>query len=368
MHEGAQSTQLQIQGRNYLNFCSNDYLGLASHPALRDALIDAARQFGSGAGAAHLVNGHQRLHHDLEQQLADYTCRARSLLFSTGYMANGGTLSALLDHRDAVFMDRINHASLIDGVLLSRAKLQRYRHNDPNHLEEQLRRSTARHKLIATDGVFSMDGDIADLPALAELARRYEAWLMVDDAHGLGVIGAQGRGSIEHYGLDSNAVPILMGTLGKAFGSFGAFVAGSEELAEYLIQFARSYIYTTALPPAVAAVTSAALRIAATEPERREHLRRLIAQFRAHAIEQGWNLMPSETPIQPIVLGDSTTAMALSRALLEQGILVTAIRPPTVPKGSARLRITFSATHTAEDVARLCEALAHHFPSCNKVK
>ncbi len=352
-----QSTQLRMNGHSYLNFCSNDYLGLAAHPALRDGLLDSARQYGVGAGAAHLVNGHQRAHHALEQQLANYTRRPRSLLFSTGYMANGGTLSALLNHRDAVFMDKLNHASLIDGALLSRAKLQRYRHTDPNHLEELLRRSSARHKIIATDGVFSMDGDIADLPALAELARRYEAWLMVDDAHGLGVIGKNGGGCVEHFALDVDAVPILMGTLGKAFGSFGAFVAGSDALIEYLIQFARSYIYTTALPPAIAAATSAALRIAESEAWRRQHLRDLITLFRAEASQQGWTLMPSATPIQPILLGDSEAALQLSQSLFTQGILVTAIRPPTVPKGSARLRVTLSAAHTADDVARLCEAL-----------
>jgi 8-amino-7-oxononanoate synthase len=348
VHDGAQGPVLSIAGREYLNFCSNDYLGLAADPRLRAALARA--DCGVGAGAAHLVNGHQAAHQALENALAEYTGRPRALLFSTGYMANVGVISALLGREDAVFLDKLDHASLVDGALLSRAALHRYPHNDLDALEGQLARSRARRKLIATDGVFSMDGDLAPLPEIAALAERHGAWLMVDDAHGLGVIGASGRGTLEHYGLELAQAPILVGTLGKAFGVSGAFVAGSETLIEYLIQFARSYIYTTALPPPLAYATLEALRIAQDEGWRRQHLFALIQRFRAG--------LPGISPIQPVLLGSAEHALAASRALFERGILIGAIRPPTVPRGTARLRITLSAAHTAAQVDQLKQAMS----------
>jgi 8-amino-7-oxononanoate synthase len=355
IYDGAQGVHLSVDGHSVINFCSNDYLGLAAHPALHSALH--SHHCGTGAGASHLVCGHQRAHHDLETQLAEYTGRARALLFSSGYMANVGVISALLDRHDAVFLDRLNHASLVEGALLSRASIKRYRHNDRAHLELLLQQCTARHKLIVSDGVFSMDGDLAHVPDLVALAQRYEAWLMLDDAHGLGVIGAQGRGVIAHYSLNSEDVPILVGTLGKAFGVSGAFVAGSEQLIDYLIQHARTYIYTTAMPPALALAAQTALRVAEQESERRDHVQALSAYFRDLASAAGVPLLPSITPIQPVILHSNTRAMEVSQALYAQGFLVTAIRPPTVPPDSARLRITFSAAHQMAEVEALVTAL-----------
>lgn len=362
IHEAAQEPVLQTRNGEILNFCSNDYLGLAAHPVLQQALSKGAAAYGCGAGAAHLVNGHSRAHHDLEEALAVYTGRPRALLFSTGYMANLGTISALLDRQDAVFMDKWNHASLVDGALLSRAQLQRYPHNDIERLETQLSTSNARHKLIVTDGLFSMDGDVADLPALAKLAHQHNAWLMVDDAHGLGVLGTQGRGSLSQHGMSPHDVPVLVGTLGKAFGCFGAFVAGDEDLIEYLIQSSRSYIYTTALPPAVALAAQQALELSDNENWRRERLFLRIAEFRRGAEDLGLALMDSHSPIQGIILGDAASAMQASAALRELGLLITAIRPPTVPQGSARLRITLSASHSHAHVERLLSALAQVLP------
>ncbi len=525
--DGPQGTAIVIDGTRYLSFCSNDYLGLANHPRMIAALKEGADQYGAGSGASHLVTGHQRPHHELEEALAEFTQRPRALLFSTGYMANLGVVAALAGRGDTVFEDRLNHASLLDAGLLSGARLRRYAHNDVDDLARRLgakensrhppptpspprpaarlpsdllqhardlrhgatdaeqllwqclrnrrlagvkfrhqhpighyiadfyceehslvieldggqhsaqqaydeQRTAFMHKrgltvlrywnnqvlgeteavieaiwnqlvrhrptpsppaplprageggespspvngrrdgdegvehgdepdtgttLILTDGVFSMDGDLAPLPQLADVARRHDAWLMVDDAHGLGVLGAHGRGIVEHYGLDHAAVPILIGTLGKALGSFGAFVAGSEDLIEYLIQRARPYIYTTALPPAVAHATLASLRLVQEENWRREHLHALIARFRRGAAQLGVDLPPSATPIQPLLLGDSVSALAASAALRERGIYVTAIRPPTVPAGTARLRITLSAAHSVADIDRLLAAL-----------
>lgn len=354
---GSQQPELEVDGRIMLTFCSNDYLGLASHPEVVKAMQDGAQRYGVGSGAAHLVTGHTSAHHALEEELAAFTGRERALLFSTGYMANLGVVSALLGRGDTLFEDRLDHASLIDAGLLSRAKLVRYRHADVRNLGQQLDEVNKGERMIATDGVFSMDGDIAPLPELAELARRNHAWLMVDDAHGLGVLGEAGRGSLSQFNLDQTAVPILMGTLGKAFGTFGAFVAGSEALIETLMQQARSYIYTTAPPPAVAEATRVSLRIAQRESWRRERLQQLIDRFRQGAEQLGLPLMDSQTPIQPIIAGSAERALGWSRQLEAQGILVTAIRPPTVPEGSARLRITFSALHTDEQVDRLLEAL-----------
>lgn len=355
--ETPQGPVLRVEGRELVAFCSNDYLGLANDPRVVEALQRGAARWGAGSGAAHLVTGHSAAHHALEEELAAFTRRSRALLFSTGYMANLGVLSALLGRGDTVFEDRLNHASLLDGGLLSGARLRRYPHADAAALAAQLA-DAAGERLVVTDGVFSMDGDLAPLPALAEACRGHGAWLMVDDAHGLGVLGEGGRGTLAHLGVDADAVPVLMGTLGKAFGTFGAFVAGAHDLIETLIQAARPYIYTTAPPPAVAEATRAALRIAQAEEWRRERLSALVQRFRAGAAALGLPLAASPTPIQPILLGDASRALRWSAALEAQGLLVTAIRPPTVPPGSARLRITFSAAHTEAQVDRLLDALA----------
>ena len=355
--ESPQGVDVVVNGERYVNFSSNDYLGLASHPKVIEALADGARKWGAGSGAAHLVSGHSLPHHALEEELAEFTGRARALLFSTGYMANLGAVSALLGRGDSVFEDRLNHASLIDAGILSRARLKRYGHADASELVTQLDATDSGSKLVVTDGVFSMDGDLAPLPKLVQACQQKDAWLMVDDAHGIGVVGPQGRGSLEHFNLNTEAVPILVGTLGKAFGTFGAFVAGSETLIESLIQRARSYIYTTALPPAVAEATRASLRLIQTESWRREKLQQLVKRFRRGAIESGLPLMDSFTPIQPLLLGDTERALTVSQRLREQGFLISAIRPPTVPEGTARLRITFSAEHEEAHVDRLLNAL-----------
>ncbi len=358
----AQAPVMTVDGRSLLNFCSNDYLGLAHDPELIQAFKTAADEFGTGSGAAHLVNGHSCHHHELEEALADFTGYPRVLLFSTGYMANLAVAQALLEPGNAVFQDRLNHASLLDAGILSRARFQRYTHADAAALAHKLQRSKAAEKLVLTDGVFSMDGDLAPLPSLAETCRRHDAWLMVDDAHGIGVLGASGRGSLEHHGLSASDVPILMGTLGKALGTAGAFVAGSEALIEYLIQTARPYIYTTAMPAALAAATRISLKKVIDEPQRREQLGALIARFRQGAGQLGFPLLDSPTPIQGIVLGEASAAIEASNRLLDQGILVTAIRPPTVPQGTARLRVTFSAKHSARHVDRLLDALDTAIP------
>jgi len=355
--ESAQGPEMIIDGRDVLGFCSNDYLGLAADPRLAEAMADGARQWGTGSGAAHLVNGHSEPHHALEEELAAFTGRERALLFSTGYMANLGVGSALLERGDAVFEDRLNHASLIDAGHRPGIDFHRYRHADAGDLERQLHKSNAQEKLVLTDGVFSMDGDVAPLVGLADACRTHGGRLVVDDAHGLGVVGPGGRGSVADAGLTSAHVPVLVGTLGKAFGTFGAFVAGDEDLVETLIQKARSYIYTTALPPTVAQATRASLRIVEAADDRRAHLRSLVKRFREGADRLGLTLIDSSTPIQPILVGDAGIALALSDALLREGILVIAIRPPTVPKNTARLRVTFSASHTTGHVDRLLEAL-----------
>ncbi len=349
----------KIHEKTFLDFCSNDYLGLANHPRLKATWQQAADKYGIGSGGSHLINGHTTAHHELETTLAAYTNRKRALLFSTGYMANLGVITSLVGRHDAIFLDKLNHASLIDAALLSRAKIHRYPHNDISNLAHLLAKSSAKHKLIITDGVFSMDGDIALLPDIVEIANKYQAWLMVDDAHGLGVIGNNGRGSLEKYNLDAEDVPILMGTLGKAFGVFGAFVAGSELLIETLIQSARSYIYTTALPPALAATIKTSIEIAKQEQWRRQHLNELINYFRTNAAKLKIPLMNSTTPIQGIIIGDSKSATAASAALYQHGIIVTAIRPPTVPQGTARLRITLSALHDKKQVDELLAALVN---------
>ncbi len=351
-----QGIHLQLGGKSAVNFCSNDYLGLANHPAVAQAFKDAADSYGVGSGSAHLICGHSTAHHALEDELAAFTGRGRALLFSTGYMANIGVINTLVGRGDAVFEDRLNHASLLDGGLSSGAKFKRYAHADTAHLEPLLALATG-NKLIVTDGVFSMDGDFAPLPELAAVAKNQGAWLMVDDAHGLGVIGKHGGGLLEHYGLSQDDVPVLMGTLGKGFGTFGAFVAGSEVLVETLIQSARTYIYTTALPPAIAEATRASLQIIKTENWRREKLNALVARFRSGAEQLGLQLILSSSPIQPILVGDSQRTVAISNALLEAGFLVSAIRPPTVAQGTARLRVTLSASHEETMVDGLLDAL-----------
>lgn len=355
---GAPGVQVSCEGRDCLNFCSNDYLGLAAHPGVVGAFRAGAERYGVGSGSAHLICGHTSAHQALEQELADFTGRDRALLFSTGYMANLGAISALIGRGDAVFEDRLNHASLLDGGLLSGARFKRYAHADAEDLKASLAAVPGKSKLVVSDGVFSMDGDIAPLPAIAEAARQAGASLMVDDAHGIGVIGEEGGGALRRFGLTQDDVPVLVGTLGKALGTFGAFVAGSEALIETLIQRARTYIYTTALPAAIAEATRESLRILRAESWRREKLDALVARFRAGAIQSGLPLTASHTPIQPVPVGDSRRAVEISRRLLERGFLVSAIRPPTVPTGSARLRITFSALHEEAQVDRLLDALA----------
>lgn len=355
--DGPQGPRIRLGGREYLNFCSNDYLGLANHSALREALARASEEFGVGSGASHLITGHGRCHDALETALARFVRRERALLFSTGYMANLGTISALVSRGDAVFADRLVHASLIDGALLSRARLKRYAHGDAAHLDRLLAKTAARRKLVVTDGVFSMDGDIAPLPELASVCARHGAWLLVDDAHGLGVLGADGGGVLSAFGLGSAEVPVLIGTLGKAFGTFGAFVAGDRVLIETLIQRARPYIYTTAPPAGVAAATRAALELVQKESWRRRRLGALVARFRSHAAGLGLPLPDHETPIQPLVLGQPAAVLEASTALASRGIHVAAIRPPTVPRGAARLRFTFSAGHSDADLDRLLAAL-----------
>lgn len=355
--DSATGVRVRIDGKELLSFCSNDYLGLANHPDVIKAMQDGAARWGVGSGASHLVNGHSSAHHALEEELAAFTQRPRALLFSTGYMANMGVIAALCGRGDYLFEDRLNHASLLDGGLLSQARMQRYAHSSAEVLNQKLSERDGGEKLVVTDGVFSMDGDIAPLPELSKVTQQHQSWLMVDDAHGFGVLGKNGGGCVDHFGLTIDEVPILIGTLGKAFGTFGAFVAGSEELIEFLIQKARPYIYTTALPPAVAEATRASLRLLQTEHWRREKLQSLIQQFRSGATQLGLTLMDSETPIQPLLIGDNGKAMAMSEALKQQGILISAIRPPTVPEGTARLRITFSADHSEADVVQLLNRL-----------
>jgi len=351
--ESPQAVHMRIDGRDVTSFCSNDYLGLANDPDIIKAFQNAANEFGVGSGAAHLINGHSRYHHELEEALAEFTGRERTLLFSTGYMANLGVAQALLDKGDAVFQDRLNHASLLDAGLLTQARLQRYPHRDSAALETKLQVSKARQKLIMTDGVFSMDGDLAPLPELAKIVRQNDAWLMIDDAHGLGALGKNGGGTLEHYGLSTEDVPVLMGTLGKAFGTAGAFVAGDEDLIEYLIQTARSYIYTTAMPAAIAAATLVSVEKIRNGQDRRDQLNQNIQHFRAAAREHGLSLLESETAIQGVMTGSSKAALRVSNLLFEKGFLVTAIRPPTVPQNTARLRITLSCDHSPEEIDHL---------------
>lgn len=356
--QSPQGVEIQVDGKAYLNFCSNDYLGLANHPDVVTAFATAAQRHGVGSGASHLVCGHHHEHHALEQALAEFTGRPRALLFSTGYMANMAVITSLLGKADAVFEDKLNHASLLDAGLLSGARFQRFLHNDIASLTGKLSRSNGARKLIAVDGVFSMDGDSAGLTDLATCAEQFKAWLMVDDAHGFGCVGEGGRGSVSAAQLTQVDVPIYMATLGKAIGTAGAFVAGSDALIETLIQFGRSYIYTTALPPAVASATRASLQVLQREAWRREHLQHLIATFKRGAADMNLPLMASNSAIQPLLIGSASKTLELSATLRRAGMLVTAIRPPTVAQGKSRLRITLSAAHSDAQLDRLLNVLA----------
>jgi 8-amino-7-oxononanoate synthase len=356
MLQSPQSPHIKVDGKSYLSFCSNDYLGLANHPQLIAALQQGAAQYGVGAGAAHLVSGHTQAHHELENALADFVGKPAALLFSTGYMANLGAVQALVGKDDTIFADKLNHASLNDAMQLSRAKVQRYRHNDMAQLAQLLEKTNSGRKLLITDAVFSMDGDLASSPELLSLCEQHDAWLLVDDAHGFGVLGEGGRGSLSHSGIVSPRI-IYMATLGKAAGVFGAFVAAEQLVIDTLINHARSYVYTTATPPALASAVLASLRLIEQGEGLRAHLQRMIAQLRSGLHNLPWKLMPSTTPIQPLLIGDNQQALKLSESLRERGIWVAAIRPPTVPQGTARLRITLSAAHGATDVTRLIEAL-----------
>lgn len=361
--EHADGPWLEIGGRRLLSFCSNDYLGLARHPQLIDALVRAAREEGVGSASAHLICGHRAEHAELEEALAVWTGRERALLFSTGYMANLGVLQALLGPGDMCVQDKLNHACLLDGAKLSGAELKRYPHADVAAARRQLDTRPDAVALLATDGVFSMDGDVAPLRELAALCADAQVTLMVDDAHGLGVLGPHGSGTVNAAGLGQHHVPVLMATLGKALGCAGAFVAGPAALIEGLLQFARPYIYSTAMPPALAAAALEAVQLAQTETWRRAKLAALITRFRRGAGELDLPLLASSSAIQPLLLGSAAATLAAAQALEQRGLLVTAIRAPTVPAGQARLRITLSAAHETAHVDQLLGALESlHWP------
>lgn len=349
-----------VDGQKMLNFASNDYLGLAGNPVIAQAMAEGAMLWGAGSGASHLVSGHLAPHERLENEIAAFLGFPRALSFSTGYLANLAIVPTLAGRGAAIFADKLNHASLIDAVQLAKAQgadSQRYPHNDMAALERLLAASPATTKLIVTDAVFSMDGDLAPLPQLLALANRYDAWLVIDDAHGFGVLGAQGRGSLAHFNLPADPRILLMGTLGKAAGVGGAFVAGSEIAIEYLLQRARSYIFTTAAPPAIACALVKSLEIIADGDPLRRNLMTRIAQLRDGLATLPWQLLPSLTAIQPVVIGDNEATVKCATALWERGLWVPAIRPPTVPKGTARLRISVSAAHTTDDIDQLIDAL-----------
>jgi len=361
--KGPQQIEMKIDDKDVISFCSNDYLGLANNPQIKQAAINAINDFGVGSGSAHLVNGHSIVHHQLEEELAEFTGYPRAILFSTGYMANLGLCQALVTKGDYVFEDRLNHASLIDGGLISGARLQRYLHNDASSLKQKLEKiDKAANKLVLTDGVFSMDGDIADLPKLSKLCKKNNSWLMVDDAHGFGTLGETGKGSLQHFSLEQKDVPIYMATLGKAIGTAGAFIAGSDELIETIIQQARTYIYTTAMPAAIAEATRYSLNIIQNESRHLNNLNNNIAYFKSCCNETALPIENSDTAIQPMIIGDDLTTLKISQDLFKAGFLVTAIRPPTVPEGTSRLRITLSAKHTHDHIDQLCDTLSKLTP------
>ena len=354
--DSPQAEHIVANNKPYLSFCSNDYLGLANRPELIAAMQKAAGDSGVGSGASGLVTGHHRYHDDLEKQLAKFVNMPAALLFSAGYMANIGALGALVGRGDAIFADKLNHACLNDGGYYSLAEFNRFPHNDVAALEKLLAASTARHKLIAVDAVFSMDGDLAPLAEYLALCEKYDAYLYIDDAHGFGVLGEHGQGSLNHLKLKSPRI-IMMATLGKAAGVAGSFVAGEAVVIDYLIQTAKSYVYSTPAPPALSATLCASVSLIEQGDDLRAHLHRLIAYFKANLNCEKWQLMPSETSIQPLVVGGNLEALALSEYLQAQGILVPAIRPPTVPVGTARLRISLSAAHSLDDIKQLISAI-----------
>ncbi len=357
--DGPQGREVLVDGRSLINFCSNDYLGLAGDPRIADAFKRGIDRWGTGAGASHLICGHTTAHEELEEALADFTGRPRTLLYGSGYAANVGVVNALLSVGDYVFEDRLNHASLLDGGWISRANFSWFGHRDIADLECRLNevQHEPTRKLIVSDGTFSMDGDPCRLDDIVDLAARHGAWTMIDDAHGMGVHGTNGVGMVDPARYSTTHVPVLIGTLGKAFGTAGAFVAGEEALVETLIQRSRNYIFTTAMPSALAVATLESLSIAIREHHRREHLAALVDRFRKGARELSFELMPSSSPIQPLVVGDPARALALSQDLEARGLMIGAIRPPTVPEGTSRLRITLTAAHQTADVDRLLEAL-----------
>lgn len=347
--------QRRYNDKIFLSFCSNDYLGLAQHPAVIKAMQQAADEYGVGSGSSHFLGAFSGAHHELEQALAEFLNYPKVLIFSTGYMANMGILAGLLHRKAIVFADKLNHASLIDGVKLSGAPFKRYLHNNLPSLERQLTRATSTSKFIITDGVFSMDGDLALLPDLVIKAKKYSATLLVDDAHGLGILGKKGAGISDYFGLKPD---ILSGGFGKAFGCFGGFAAADESIIEHLIQFSRLYMYTTALPPAIAKATYASLMLLQKESWRREKLRSLINHFKKMAEQLNLPILPSQTPIQPLLIGNTKQAMALADFLLQNGFLVNAIRPPTIPKNTSRLRISLNALHSEKEIDNLLEKIA----------
>lgn len=359
--DGPQDASMVVDGKRVVNYASNDYLGLANHPKVVEAAMRALKRYGLGAGASHMVSGHMRAHHELEEKLADYMSLPKALLFGSGYAANIGILTALAGRGDTIFADKLNHACLNDGALLSRATFKRYPHGDLVKLEALLAGATnGGRRLIVTDAVFSMDGDIAPVPELLKLAETYNALLVMDDAHGFGVLGYRGKGTLEHFNLmmeNASERIVYMATLGKAAGGYGAFVAGHEDIIEWILQSARSYIFTTATPPAIAAAMQASLAVMQEDRERLKHLRTLIDFFGDSLKLQYAKLPFSQTAIQPILIDDNTTALAFAEALRERHMFVPAIRPPTVPQGTARLRVSLSAAHTADDLFDLITAL-----------
>jgi glycine C-acetyltransferase/8-amino-7-oxononanoate synthase len=356
--EGAQSPHVRVNGADYVCFCSNNYLGLAHHPELIEAAKAAADEYGTGSGASRLVSGTMTIHRELEDAVARFKGAEAAIVFPTGYMANAGTIPALVGKADTIFCDRLNHASIFDGCRLSGATLRVYPHKDAAKLDELLARVREGRALAVTDTVFSMDGDLAPLPELIDVCERRGAMLMIDEAHATGVLGANGRGAAEHFAIEPGRIPIVMGTLSKAAGSLGGYVAGSRDLIDLLLNKARSFIYTTALPPAVCGASMAALRIIEQEPERREALWARAKQLQDGLRALGLKIGPTETPITPLIVGESAAAVELSKKLFERGILAPAIRPPTVPEGAARIRLTPMATHTADDIAALLAALS----------
>lgn len=354
--DSPQAEQITADGKEYLSFCSNDYLGLANHPKLITTMQKATGDSGVGSGASNLITGHHRYHDDLEKQLATFVAMPAALLFATGYMANIGVLGALVGRGDVIFADKLNHACLNDGGYFSLADMQRFPHNDVAALEKLLKISTAKHKIIAADAVFSMDGDIAPIPEYLALCEQYDAYLYMDDAHGFGVLGENGQGTLNHFKLKSPRI-IMMATLGKAAGVAGAFVAGEQVVIDYLVQTAKSYVYSTPAPPALSATLAESVRLIEQGDDLRSHLHILIARLKSKLTLKKWQLMPSETSIQPLLIGDNHQVVDVSKYLQTQGILVPAIRPPTVPKGTARLRISLSAAHTIEDIDRLIDTL-----------